>query len=316
MGRYVGQRLILSFPTIVGLTILLFLVLHVAIRTNAIDLMLAGVGQADASRAQQLKKEIGLDQPLPIQYLRWVGALLRGDLGTSLLTRRSVAQDLLYRLPTTLELGLGAIAFSVALAIPLGVLSAVCQDRWPDYVFRSLAILINAVPGFWSATLLLTLGSVWFSWAPPLQYRSLLADPAANLGIMVAPVILLGLAPVGAMIRLMRSQLLDVLREDYIRTARAKGLSGRNVYFRHALRNTLLPVVTLVASRVPVVLAGAVIFEQIFGLPGVGRYLLDAIGRLDYPVIQTVNLFFGLVVVLTNLAVDVSYAWIDPRIKY
>lgn len=316
MARYLVQRLILAVPTVLGLTVLLFTFLHLAVPTDAIDLMLAGAGQSGTELAQQLKREWGLTDPLPLQYLRWISGLLHGDLGISIVTRRPVAQDLLYRLPASFELGLGALIISTVIAIPIGVLSATQQDRWPDYVFRSTAILFNAAPGFWLATLVLTLGSVWFHWAPPLTYYSFFVDPVANIKIMIAPMILLGLAPIGAMIRLMRTQLLDVLREDYIRTARAKGLPSSTVYYRHAMRNALLPVVTFVGSRVPIIISGTVIFESIFSIPGVGSYLFNAIGSLDYPVILTVDLFIAVAVVLTNLFVDLSYAWLDPRVRY
>lgn len=285
------------------------------IKTDAVDIMLAEYGSADPALAEQLRDEFGLGGSMITQYVRWLGDLFSGDLGTSLFTKRSVASELATRLPTSIEIGVGALALSTIIAIPIGIISAVKQDSMPDYVLRGGAILLDAIPGFWAATLVLVFGSVWFGWAPPLEYRSLWEDPVANLKIMITPMILLGLQPVGRMVRLVRTQVLEIVRQDYVRTAKAKGLGWRPLYSRHVLRNAMLPVVTVIGLQLPRLIAGTVIFETVFGLPGVGRYLLDAVGRLDYPVIQATNLVFGLTLVLANLIVDVSYGWIDPRIR-
>jgi peptide/nickel transport system permease protein len=315
MRTYVVQRLVLSVPTVVGLTVLVFVLLHVAIRADTVDLLIAQYQSNDPTLADRLREEFGLNASLPQQYLRWAGNLLRGDLGTSLFTRRPVAEELAYRLPTSIEVGLGALLLTAIVAIPIGVISAARQDSLPDYVLRGGAILIDAVPGFWAATLVLVLGTASIRIAPPLEYRQLWENPAANLAIVAAPAVLLGLQPIGSVVRLVRTQVLEVVRQDYVRTARAKGLAVRPVYVRHVLRNAMLPVVTVLGLQLPRLVAGTVIFETIFGLPGVGRYLLDAIGRLDYPVIQATNLVFGLTLVLSNLLVDLSYAWLDPRIR-
>jgi peptide/nickel transport system permease protein len=198
----------------------------------------------------------------------------------------------------------------------MGVWAAVAQDRWPDYGLRSLAILLNAVPGFWIAVLVLTFGSLWFNWAPPITFKHLTEDPLGHLRIMLLPAILIGLTPSGGLVRLVRTQMLEVLREDYIRTAQAKGLDHRAVVYGHALRNVLIPVVTVVGVGLPGIIAGTVIFEQIFLIPGMGRYLLDAVNSLDYPVIQATNLIFATLLLVSVLLVDISYAFIDPRIRY
>ncbi len=315
MRTYLLQRLALTVPTIIGLTLLVFFLLHVAIRADTVDILIAQYQSNDPGLADRLRREFGLNTSLVTQYLRWAGNLAHGDLGSSLFTRRTVTSELAHRLPTSVEVGLGAMLLTIVVALPIGVLSAVKQDSLPDYVLRGGAILIDAVPGFWAATLVLVFGSVWFGWAPPLAYRQLWEDPVANLKIMLAPVILLGLQPIGSLVRLVRTQVLEIARQDFVRTARAKGLASRQVYTRHVMRNALLPVVTVLGLQLPRLVAGTVILETIFGLPGVGRYLLDAIGRLDYPVIQATNLVFGLTLVLSNLAVDLSYAWIDPRIR-
>lgn len=315
MRNYILQRVALSVPTIVGLTVFVFLLLHLAIRTDTVELLLAQYGTSDPQLADTIREEFGLDNSLPEQYLRWVGNIAQGDLGSSFFTKRTVTSELANRLPTSIEVGIGALILTMLIAIPIGVISAVRQDSLTDYGLRGSAILIDAIPGFWTATLVLVFGSVWFGWAPPLQYKPLWEDPVANIKIVLLPMILLGLQPIGSMIRLTRTQVLEIVRQDYVRTARSKGLGTKAIYTRHVMRNALLPIVTVVGLQLPRLVAGTVIFEQIFGLPGVGRYLIDAIGRLDYPVIQAVNLVFGLTLVLSNLIVDVSYGWIDPRIR-
>ena len=315
MAKYLVQRLALAVPTLLGLTILVFFLLRVVIPIDSVDFASASAGTTDTARDAQLREELGLTGPLPLQYVRWVSRVVTGNFGRSFFTGRSVASELRYRIPTSLELGAGAIIITVVIAIPIGLLSAARQDSVPDYLARGLAILFYAIPGFWVATLILVFGSLWFSWAPAINYRPLWEDPGANIRQIFLPMMLLGLASIGTMVRLVRTQVLEVIRQDYVRTARAKGLGPRDVYFRHVLRNSMLPIVTVVGLQLPRVLAGTVIFEQIFVLPGVGRYLLDSIQRLDLYVIMGTNLFFGFVLVIGNIAVDTSYGFIDPRIR-
>ena len=315
MGRYVAQRLLLSIPTLVGLTIAVFFVVRVVVPVDSVDLKFAGAGVADPERAAELRKELGITGPVPLQYVGWATKMLRGDFGKSFYTGRSVTEEMASRLPVSMEVGLGALVITVVMAIPIGILAAVKQDSLADYASRGTAILFYALPGFWVATLVLVFGNLWFDFAPSTDYQSLWVNPLANLAQVAMPVLLLGLAPIGTMTRLVRTQVLEVIRQDYIRTARAKGLSSRVVYTRHVLRNAMLPIVTVIGLQVPNLIAGTVIFEQIFVLPGVGRYLLDAVQRLDLYVLMATNLFFGTLIVMANLAVDVSYALIDPRIR-
>ena len=315
MGRYVAQRLLLAVPTLIGLTIVVFFIVRVVVPVDSVDLKFAGAGVSDPVRAAELRKELGITGPIPLQYLGWAGKMLRGDFGKSFYTGRSVAEEIEARVPVSMEVGLGALLITVIFAIPIGIISAVKQDTAADYASRGTAILFYALPGFWVATLVLVFGNLWFGFAPSTDYKSLWVDPLANLGQMAIPIVLLGLAPIGTMTRLVRTQVLEVIRQDYIRTARAKGLSSRTVYTRHVLRNAMLPIVTAIGLQVPNLLAGTVIFEQIFVLPGVGRYLLDAVQRLDLYVLMATNLFFGTIIVLANLVVDTSYALIDPRIR-
>jgi peptide/nickel transport system permease protein len=206
--------------------------------------------------------------------------------------------------------------FGLLVAIPIGVLSAVRQDTGVDYVARSSAIAMLAIPGFWLGTLVITLPSVWWGWTPPLRYTRLLDDPARNLTHVIIPAIILGLALSGAVMRLTRAQMLEVLRQDFVRTAAAKGLADWAAVFRHALKNAFIPVLTLLGLQVAVLVSGSVVLESIFVLPGLGRYLLEAVQYRDYPVIQALNLVFATTIVLANLVVDLLYGWLDPRVRY
>ena len=315
MARYLGQRLLLSVPTLIGLTIVVFFLVRVVVPVDSVDLKFAGAGVSDPERAAELRKELGITGPIPMQYVGWASKMIRGDFGKSFYTGRSVTEEMMSRLPVSMEVGLGSLVGTVLLALPIGVLSAVKQDSIADYASRGTAILFYALPGFWVATLVLVFGNLWFDFAPSTDYKSLWEDPGANLGQMAIPIVLLGLAPIGTMTRLVRTQVLEVIRQDYIRTARAKGLASSTIYTRHVLRNAMLPIVTVIGLQIPNLIAGTVIFEQIFVLPGVGRYLLDAVQRLDLYVLMATNLFFVTLIVMANLAVDMSYALIDPRIR-
>ena len=294
---------------------LVFFVIRVVVPVDSVELTYANQGADDPLRKAELRKELGLTGPVPLQYIAWIGRMTRGDFGRSFYTGRSVVTEMASRVPVSIVVGLGALTITVILAIPIGTLAAVKQDSAADYAFRGTAILFYAIPGFWLATLVLVFGSLWFGFAPRTDYVQPWVDPLANLRQIALPVLLLGLAPIGTMTRLVRTQMLEVVRQDYIRTARAKGLSSRVIYSRHVLRNALLPIVTVIGLQVPNLVAGTVIFERIFVLPGVGQYLLDAVQRLDLYVLMATNMFFGLLIVTSNLIVDLSYGLIDPRIR-
>jgi len=219
-------------------------------------------------------------------------------------------------LPVTFELGILGMIVGLLIAIPLGVYSAVRQDTLSDYLARSGAIAMLAIPGFWLGTLAITLPSLWFRWSPPLRYTRLLDDPGKNLNQMILPAIILGIGLSGSLMRLTRAQMLEVLRQDYIRTARAKGLNERMTVFRHALQNAIIPVITLLGLQTTVLIGGAVVLESIFVLPGMGRYLLESLNNRDYPVVQAIVLIFAAVIIGVNLVIDLMYAWLDPRIRY
>ena len=314
MQRYILRRLLLTVPALIGVTILVSAMVRL-LPGDAVALMLQEYNSY-AKDAEDLRAQLGLNRPFHEQYLSWIGGIARGDLGTSLRDRTPIRDELAARLPVTLELGLFGLLVALLIAIPLGVYSAVRQDTIADYLSRSMAIAMLAIPGFWFGTLAITLPSLWFRWTPPLRYTRLTDDPGANITQMLLPSIILGIGLSGSVMRLTRAQMLEVLRQDYIRTSRAKGLAERSVIFRHGLRNAIVPVVTLLGLQMTVLIGGAVVLESIFVLPGMGRYLLEALNNRDYPVVQAIVLIFATVIIGINLIVDLIYAWLDPRIRY
>lgn len=314
MQRYILRRLLLTVPALLGVTLIISAMIRL-LPGDAVTLMLQDYNQY-AKDADDLRAQLGLNKPFYAQYFGWLGGIARGDLGVSLRDRTPITQELAIRLPVTFELGIFGMIISLLIAIPLGVYSAVRQDTISDFIARSIAIAMLAVPGFWLATLAITLPSLWFKWTPPLRYTRLQDSPAANLSQMMLPAIILGIGLSGGLMRLTRAQMLEVLRHEYVRTARAKGLSERVIVFRHALRNAIVPVVTLLGLQTTVLIGGAVVLESIFVLPGMGRYLLESLNNRDYPAVQAVVLVFATVVILVNLSVDLLYAWLDPRIRY
>ena len=316
MQGYVVRRILALIPTLIFASFIVFLTVRM-IPGNIIDLMLS---QNDVSASKQtradLEMTLGLDQPVYIQYFRWIGALLfQGSLGKSLWTNTPVMDEIVHRLPVTFELGLMGLLVSLVVGIPIGVYAALKQDSVGDYVLRTLSILALAIPGFWVGTLVVVFPSIWWGWSPSVKYVTLWQDPIAHLGQLVIPALILGKAFSAVIMRLTRTMMLEVLRQDYIRTARAKGLSVSTMVTRHALRNSLIPVVTLVGLQAPLLFGGAVILEQIFVIPGMGLLLLEAVGSRDYPVITGVFLVIGVAVVFINLLVDLSYGWLDPKVR-
>ena len=314
MQRYILRRLLLTIPALLGVTLLVSAMVRL-LPGDAVALMLQDYNSY-AKDAEDLRAQLGLNRPFPEQYLGWIGGIARGDFGRSLSDQTPIRDELATRLPVTLELGLFGMVVGLLIAIPLGVYSAVRQDTLSDYLARSGAIAMLAIPGFWFGTLAITLPSLWFRWSPPLRYTRLTDDPGKNLGQMVLPAIILGIGLSGSLMRLTRAQMLEVLRQDYIRTARAKGLNERLTIFRHGLRNAIIPVITLLGLQTTVLIGGAVVLESIFVLPGMGRYLLESLNNRDYPVVQAIVLIFATVIIGVNLIIDLLYAWLDPRIRY
>ena len=314
MSRYLARRLALLLPTLLGVSIVVFVLVRL-LPGDATTLMLQDAKSTAADEAA-LRHQLGLDQPLAVQYVRWLSTLAHGDLGTSFKSHNPVRDELAGRIPVTAELGVLALLISAGLAIPIGVLSAVRQDSWPDYVARSTAIGLLAIPGFWLGTLVVTLPSVWWQWTPPLRYTRLLDDPPKNLAQVIVPALILGLGLSGGLMRLIRTQMLEVLRQDFVRTASAKGLAEHAVVLRHALKNAFIPALTVLGLQVSLLVSGTVVLESIFVLPGMGRYLLEAVQARDYPAIQALNLLFAVAIILANLLVDLLYGWLDPRVRY
>ena len=313
MKRYLAKRLLIAVPSLLIASLIVF-TLPRLLPGDAVQLMLAE--KAYAKDVDELRAKLGLDRPLVVQYVEWLGRVTRGDLGESLWTRRPVLQELGQRLPVTLELAFFALAFALAIAVPVGVISAARADTLQDYVARSAAILGLSVPGFWLATLLIVLPAIWWGWRPVVEFTEFGTNPLAHVAQFLLPALILGVAAGAALMRLTRGMLLEVLRQDYVRTAWAKGLGERVIVLKHGLRNAIIPVVTLLGTQLPQIFGGTVVIETVFGLPGMSRFLFDAISQRDYPVIQGVNLVVVSTVVLINLAVDALYAVLDPRIRY
>jgi peptide/nickel transport system permease protein len=315
----------LTIPTLVLITVLTFVGLGVVLPADVIDLILEDYASTDPALRAQLEDELGLSGNMFEQYAEWTGlswfwggptGILQGDFGESLHDGRSVLSELKRRVPVSFELGLWGQLTAIGLSIPLGVWAALRQDKWPDYGLRSFAILLAALPNFWVAVLILTFASLWFDWAPPLNFEFLHEDPIEHIKIMALPALIIGLTPSGYLLRLVRTQMLEVLRQDYVRTAYAKGLTQNTVLYKHALRNALIPIVTVIGAGLPAIISGTVIFEQIFLIPGMGRYFISAVNNLDYPVIQGLTVVFSVLLLVAVVIVDVSYAFLDPRIRY
>ena len=318
MRAYIIRRLLLIVPSLFILSILVFLSVRF-IPGDAIDAMLGKQGFIGAEVDREaLEHMLGLDVPVHVQYARWIGGILRhGSLGHSLLgSRGAVEEKIIDRLPVTIELGVLAILIGLLIALPVGIYSAMRQDTAADYVGRSVAIIGLATPNFWLATMVVLYPSLWWAWSPPLNWVPFSEDPLGNLGMLILPSLILGTALAAATMRMTRTMMLEVLRQDYIRTAWAKGLRERVVVMRHAFKNALIPVVSLIGLQLPILIGGSVIMENIFSLPGLGRLMLVALEDRDYPVVSGVNLFFATAVVLFNLLIDLLYSWLDPRVRY
>ena len=316
MRGYVIRRLLALLPTLLLASIIVFVTVRL-IPGDVIDLMLSQNDvAADKRSREQLIAVLGLDVPMWQQYGRWVSAIvLHGDLGKSLWQGTPVAEQLLARLPVTFELGAIALVVGLLIALPIGIYSAVRQDTGGDYAARSFSILLLAVPSFWLGTMVVVFPSIWWGWSPPIEFTPFAQSPLRNLQQMLLPGVVLGAALSAITMRLTRTMMLEVLRQDYIRTAWAKGLSERLVILRHALRNAMIPVVTLIGLQAPLLIGGAVIIEQIFVIPGMGLLLLEAVQQRDYPIITGVFLMVGVAVMLINLGVDLTYGLLDPKVR-
>ena len=320
MRAYIIRRLLLVIPTLFLVSLIVFFGIRL-IPGDIVDIIVAMAkgmtgGGVPVTRAQ-LEHQLGLDLPIYIQYGRWIGnIILHGDFGISYWKGTPVIGDVLARWPVTFELGLLGLIIGQIIALPIGIYSALRQDTWGDYIGRSFAIMCIAVPGFWLGTLIIVFPSIWWGYMPSIISIPFTEDPIGNLKMFIIPAIVLGMEMSGFTMRMTRTMMLEVLRQDYIRTAWAKGLRERVVVLRHALKNALIPVVTLIGLYVPVLIGGTVIIENIFCLPGLGRLIIDSTLRRDYAIVSAVVLFFGIAMVFINLIVDLTYAFLDPRVHY
>ncbi len=315
MSQYIARRLLLLVPTLIGMSLLIFLMLRL-LPGDVVDLMTAGQEQATDDAKRKLREAFGLADPLPVQYIKWVLGLLRGDPGKSLRSGQPIAEALGQALPVTFELTVLAVIIATTVAIPLGVLSASRRDSGADFAGRIAGLIGLSIPSFWLATLTLLFTSVVFSWVPPVSWISPVVDPVGNLEQMLLPAGSLAVQLMAIEMRMTRTTMLEVLSQDYVRTARAKGANERLVTYRHALRNALIPVISVIGFQIGALMGGSAIIEVIFGLNGIGATLIQAIFNRDYPMVQAAALFLAAVFVVVNTSVDVLYAYLDPRIKY
>lgn len=308
--RRLGYGVLVLFLMIV----FIFVVMRM-VPGSAVELQLAEAGAVTPEQIAQKKEELGLDKPVWGQLTDWLGNAVQGDLGTSLWSSRSVTSIVAERIPVTMELSLVSIAMAVMIGVPIGVVSAIKRNTWIDNVLRVTSIIGLSIPNFWLGLLLITFFSLVMGWVPPLGYSSLFDDPVRNAQQMILPAVALAFSVSASISRMTRSSLLEVLHADFIRTVRAKGATERVVVFKHALRNSLIAVVTLIGLQIGALLGGTVILESIYSLPGMGSLVSQAVNQRDYPVVQATVLFYGGVFILVNIFVDVAYGWIDPRIR-
>jgi peptide/nickel transport system permease protein len=313
--RYLARRAVWTVLAILGVSVLIFFLVRL-LPGNIVDIIAGTEGQLSRAQRAAVLQEFGLDQPLPIQYLRWIGNMLRGNFGWSFRTGQPVAALIVSRLPITIELALLAVLSVAVVGIPLGVVASVSRSVRVRTLVQIVGVLGLSLPNFWIAILLIIGASTLFGWLPALIYVTPWADPWVNLQQMFLPVLSLSLGLSAVVVRMTRSSMLEVLGQDFIRVARAKGLATRVILLRHALRNALVPIVTVLGLQTGFLLGGVVITEQIFGLPGLGWTLLNGVYQRDYPVVQGTVMVFAVTFVMVNLLVDLLYTYLDPRIRY
>ncbi len=315
MGKYLVKRILLLIPTTFLVCVIVFAMLRM-IPGSAVDAMLyryQSMGNVNATR-EEVEAIMGMDKPAVQQFFSWLGNAVTGDLGDSLFQNESVSHCILRQIGPSLELGIITLIITLIIAIPLGVLCAARQDSVADYIIRIAALLLQSLPVFWIATIVLVYPAKWWGWAPTTNYYSFFKDPAQNISIMIVPAILGAVTNAGMQLRYVRTVTLDTMRMDYIRTARAKGVNEKRILFKHSLRNAMIPVVTLVGGAVGMLVGGSVIMESLFSVPGIGNQMVTALGNRDYPIVQGCVLVFSLFTMICNMIVDVSYKWLDPRI--
>ena len=325
MLAYIIRRVLLIIPTMFVVSLIVFFAIRL-IPGDVVSQMASGIGNMPKMTQEKVRKRLGLDAPIPVQYGRWLGVLrdqhgsftgrFQGGLGLSLWTSVPVTRIVLKRLPLTFELALFSLTIAILIAIPIGIYAAIRQNTMGDYTARSFSMFAIAMPDFWLGTLVIVFPSLWWGWSPPIQYISFTKDPLQNLGQFIVPALVLGVLMSGLVMRMTRTMMLEIIRQDYIRTGWSKGLKEKVVILRHALPNALIPVITVIGYMLPWVIGGTIIIERIFGLPGLGHLLIQAINDRDYPVISGITIFAAIIIMLANLVIDLTYALLDPRIRY
>ncbi len=321
MGSYVARRVLLGLLTVLLVSLVIFALLRIAPGDVALQVAMQGDDtltpeMIDPQVLIRIREQLGLDSPLHMQYLLWMKGMLVGDWGESFYTGNSVFDEVKRRAPVTLQLAGTAITLSIILGIPAGIIMAVKQDTWIDYLVRVWSLLGLSIPNFWIATMVIMIGVLYFEWSPRLDYLTPLEDLKGNLVMFIWPAIAVGVSSQATKSRMMRSTMLEVLRQDYIRTAHAKGLRNFVVVYRHAMKNAMLPVVTIIGIQIAFIVGGSVIMETIFQLPGMGTLLVRAMNQRDYEVVQSMVTIVSVWIVLTNLVIDLTYGWLDPRIRF
>ncbi len=316
MHRYIIRRLLLMIPTLLGVAVLVFFLLRVA-PGDIVELKYAGAGAyAPQEALDRERAQLGLDKPLWEQFIRWIWGIVRLDFGASMWTGRPISHEIAIRLELSLQLAIMATVVAVLLSIPLGTIAALKQDTWVDYVVRVFSIAGLATPSFWLGIMIILFFLIIFKWLPPLTFTSFWVDPIANLSQLIWPALAVGYRYSAVATRMTRSSVLEVLREDYIRTARAKGLRERLILSRHALKNAMLPVITVIGLEFAFLIGGLVVTEQVFNLNGIGMLFVESVTRRDYTMTQALVLLVSFVFIAVNFFVDLLYAWLDPRIRY
>ena len=314
MQAYIVRRLLLIVPTMLIVSLIVFLSMRL-IPGDVLDYMVS-LRYMSAGAMEVLREQLGLNLPAHVQYARWISGVFQGDFGKTLLTNLAVEEVILERLPRSLELGALSLVFALVIALPVGIYSGLKPESAGDRILRSVAIGFICIPSFWLGTMILVLPAVWWRWSPPMYWVSFWDKPLGNLAMFIIPAIVLGMWLSGVTMRLTRTMMLEVMRQDYIRTAWAKGLRERAVVLRHALKNALNPVLTTIGLQLPVLIGGAVVVEHIFNIPGIGSLVVRTLEQRDYPLLAGLNMMMAGFVLLVNVIVDISYAWLDPRIQY
>lgn len=315
MRTYIIQRLLIAVLTLVGMSIVIFVLMRIT-PGNIVDIIFQSAGYVNPAAKEEIMQEMGLDRPILVQYVGWLGSLLQGDRGKSYRYDIPAWELIKPRIPVTVQLAVMALIVSICIGVPAGVVSAVRQDTWLDYAFRVFSLAGLSMPSFWLGMLIILILVQSFGWIPGMLYISPWEDWRGNLLQFMFPALAVGYRSSALIMRITRSSLLEVLREDYIRTAWAKGLRERQVVYQHALKNGILPVITVIGIEFAFLIGGLIVTETVFNLPGVARFLVEAIQWRDYPIVQNLVMFISIIVVLSNLTVDLLYTWLDPRIRY